>query len=72
MHWTTGLRGRVGNFGALRARCTARVSEAEHCAAAAAVLLAAEVLVESVLVEAIFVELTLLLLVMAARGENWK
>ena len=65
MHWTTGLRGRVGNFGALRARCTARVSEAEHCAAAAAVLLAAEVLVESVLVEkalveAIFVELTLL------------
>ena len=65
MHWTTGLRGRVGNFGALRARCTARVSEAEHCAAAAAVLLAAEVLVESVLVEkalveAMFVELTLL------------
>ena len=43
----------------MRARCTARVSEAEHCAAAA-VLLAAEVLVESVLVEAIFVELTLL------------
>ena len=65
MHWTTGLRGRVGNFGALRARCTARVSEAEHGEAAAAVLLAAEVLVETVLVEkalveAIFVELTLL------------
>ena len=65
MHWTTGLRGRVGNFGALRARCTARVLEAEHCAAAAAVLLAAEVLVESVLVEkalveAMVVELTLL------------
>ena len=65
MHWTTGLRGQVGNFGAMRARCTARVLEAEHCAAAAAVLLAAEVLVETVLVEkalveAMFVELTLL------------